>query len=155
MDSIRVNIQNQEFIEKLIESNPELGVKINNAIIDSISKRLVTKVLTNVDGAVKLAVDDASREISRQYLQYSRNSWRGELELTDQQKSAIRNDIHLIWSEEFNKTIQEAKADLIAQYKRSLEWAVESYVQKFKEQLPSLPDIIKEEVEKYFKSRLK
>lgn len=155
MDSVKVNIQNKELIETIIKSNPDFQVKINNAIIDSISKRLVTKVLTNVDGAVKLAVDDASREISKQYLQYSGSSWRGEFELTDKQKSAIRSDIHLIWSEEFNKTIQEAKADLIAQYKRSLEWAVESYVQKFKEQLPSLPDIIKEEVEKYFKSRLK
>lgn len=155
MDSVKVNIQNKELIETIIKSNPDFQVKINNAIIDSISKRLVTKVLTNVDGAVKLAVDDASREISKQYLQYKENNWRGEIELTDKQKSAIRSDIHLIWSEEFNKTIQEAKADLIAQYKRNLQWAVESYVQKFKEELPSLPDIIKEEVEKYFKSRLK
>ena len=155
MDSVKVNIQNKELIETLIKSNPDFQVKINNAIIDSISKRLVTKVLTNVDGAVKRAVDDASREISKQYLQYSGNSWRGEFELTDKQKSAIRSDIHLIWQEEFNKTLQETKADLIAQYKRNLQWAVESYVQKFKDELPSLPDIIKEEVEKYFKSRLK
>ena len=155
MDSVKVNIQNKELIETIIKSNPDFQVKINNAIIDSISKRLVTKVLTNVDGAVKLAVDDASREISKQYLQYSGNSWRGEFELTDKQKSAIRSDIHLIWQEEFNQTLQETKADLIAQYKRNLQWAVESYVQKFKDELPSLPDIIKEEVEKYFKSRLK
>lgn len=155
MDSVKVNIQNKELIETLIKSNPDFQVKINNAIIDSISKRLVTKVLTNVDGAVELAVDNASREISKQYLKYKENSWRGEFELTDKQKSAIRSDIQLIWSEEFNKAIQEAKADLIAQYKRNLQWAVESYVQKFKDELPSLPDIIKEEVEKYFKSRLK
>ena len=155
MDSVKVNIQNKELIETIIKSNPDFQVKINNAIIDSISKRLVTKVLTNVDGAVKLAIDDASREISKQFLKHKENNWRGEYELTDRQKSAIRSDIQLIWSEEFNKTIQEAKADLIAQYKRNLQWAVESYVQKFKEELPSLPDIIKEEVEKYFKSRLK
>lgn len=155
MDSVKVNIQNKELIETIIKSNPDFQVKINNAIIDSISKRLVTKVLTNVDGAVKLAIDDASREISKQYLKYKENNWRGEFELTDKQKSAIRSDIHLIWQEEFNKAMQEAKADLIAQYKRNLQWAVESYVQKFKEELPSLPDIIKEEVEKYFKSRLK
>lgn len=155
MDSVKVNIQNRELIETIIKSNPDFQVKINNAIIDSISKRLVTKVLTNVDGAVKLAIDDASREISKQFLKHKENNWRGEYELTDRQKSAIRSDIQLIWSEEFNKTIQEAKADLIAQYKRNLQWAVESYVQKFKEELPSLPDIIKEEVEKYFKSRLK
>lgn len=155
MDSVKVNIQNKELIETIIKSNPDFQVKINNAIIDSISKRLVTKVLTNIDGAVKLAIDDASREISKQFLKHKENNWRGEYELTDRQKSAIRSDIQLIWSEEFNKTIQEAKADLIAQYKRNLQWAVESYVQKFKEELPSLPDIIKEEVEKYFKSRLK
>ena len=155
MDSVRVNIQNRELIETIIKSNPDFQVKVNNAIIDSISKRLVTKVLTNIDGAVKLAIDDASREISKQYLKYKENNWRGEFELTDKEKSAIRSDIHLIWQEEFNKTLQEAKADLIAQYKRNLQWAVESYVQKFKEELPSLPDIIKEEVEKYFKSRLK
>ena len=155
MDSVKVNIQNKELIETLMKSNPDFQVKINNAIIDSISKRLVTKVLTNVDGAVKLAIDDASREISKQFLKHKENNWRDEYELTDRQKSAIRSDIQLIWSEEFDKTIQEAKADLIAQYKRNLQWAVESYVQKFKEELPSLPDIIKEEVEKYFKSRLK
>ena len=155
MDSVKVNIQSKELIEALMESNPDFQVKINNAIIDSISKRLVTKVLTNVDGAVKLAVDDASREISKQYLQYSGNSWRSEFKLTDEQKSAIRSDIHLIWSEEFNKAIQEAKTGLFEQYKRNLQWAVESYTEKFKEELPSLPDIIKEEVEKYFKSRLK
>ena len=155
MDSVKVNIQNKELIETIIKSNPDFQVKINNAIIDSISKRLVTKVLTNIDGAVKLAIDDASREISKQFLKHKENNWRGEYELTDRQKSAIRSDIQLIWSEEFNKTIQEAKADLIAQYKRNLQWAVESYVQKFKEELPSLPDISKEEVEKYFKSRLK
>jgi hypothetical protein len=155
MDSVKVNIQNRELIEALIKSNPDFQVKINNAIIDSISKRLVTKVLTNVDGAVKLAVDDASRDISKQYLQYIGNSWRGEFELTDKQKSAIRSEIHLIWSKEINEKIEEVKAELVGRYKRSLEWAVESYVEKFKEQLPSLPDIIKEEVEKYFKSRLK
>ena len=155
MDSVKVNIQSKELIEALMKSNPDFQVKINNAIIDSISKRLVTKVLTNVDGAVKLAVDDASRDISKQYLQYRENNWRGEFELTDKEKSAIRSEIHLIWSKEINEKIQEAKAELIGRYKRSLEWAVESYVEKFKKELPSLPDIIKEEVEKYFKSRLK
>lgn len=155
MDSVKVNIQNKELIETIIKSNPDFQVKINNAIIDSISKRLLTKVLTNVDGAVKLAVDDASRDISKQYLQYIGNSWRGEFELTDKQKSAIRSEVHLIWSKEINEKIEEVKAELVGRYKRSLEWAVESYVEKFKEQLPSLPDIIKEEVEKYFKSRLK
>jgi hypothetical protein len=155
MDSVKVNIQNRELIEALIKSNPDFQVKVNNAIIDSISKRLVTKVLTNVDGAVKLAIDDASREISKQYLQYSGNSWRGEFELTDKEKSTIRNEINLIWREEFNKAIEEARTRLVEEYKRNLQWAVESYVQKFKEELPSLPDIIKEEVEKYFKSRLK
>jgi hypothetical protein len=155
MDSVKVNIQNKELIEAIIKSNPDFQVKINNAIIDSISKRLVTKVLTNVDGAVKLAVDDASREISKQYLQYRGNSWRGEFELTDKEKSTIRNEINLIWREEFNKAIEEARTRLVEEYKRNLQWAVESYVQKFKEELPSLPDIIKEEVEKYFKSRLK
>jgi hypothetical protein len=155
MDSVRVNIQIRELIETIIKSNPDFQVKVNNAIIDSISKRLVTKVLTNVDGAVKLAIDDASREISKQYLQYSGNSWRGEFELTDKEKSTIRNEINLIWREEFNKAIEEARTRLVEEYKRNLQWAVESYVQKFKEELPSLPDIIKEEVEKYFKSRLK
>jgi hypothetical protein len=155
MDSVKVNIQNKELIETIIKSNPDFQVKINNAIIDSISKRLVTKVLTNVDGAVKLAIDDASREISKQYLKYKENNWRGEFELTDKEKSTIRNEINRIWREEFNKAIEEARTRLVEEYKRNLQWAVESYVQKFKEELPSLPDIIKEEVEKYFKSRLK
>lgn len=155
MDSVKVNIQNKELIEALIKSNPDFQVKINNAIIDSISKRLVTKVLTNVDGAVKLAIDDASREISREYLQYTGNSWRGDFELTDQQKSAVRRDVHRIWSEEVDKTIQEAKSELVAKYKRSLEWAVESYVEQFKKELPNLTDIINEEVKKYFESHFK
>jgi hypothetical protein len=155
MDSVKVNIQNRELIEALIKSNPDFQVKINNAIIDSISKRLVTKVLTNVDGAVKRAVDDASREISKQYLQYSGNSWRGEFELTDKEKSTIRNEINLIWREEFNKAIEEARTRLVEEYKRNLQWAVESYTEKFQKQLPNVTDIIKEEVENYFKSRLK
>ena len=155
MDSVKVNIQSKELIEALMESNPDFQVKINNAIIDSISKRLVTKVLTNVDGAVKLAVDDASREISKQYLKYRDNVWRSEFELTDKQKSAIRSDINLIWSEELNKALQETKVGLVEQYKRNLQWAVEHYTEKFKEQLPSLTDIVKGEVENYFKSRLK
>jgi hypothetical protein len=155
MDSVKVNIQNRELIEALIKSNPDFQVKINNAIIDSISKRLVTKVLTNVDGAVKRAVDDASREISKQYLQYRGNSWRGEFELTDKEKSTIRNEINLIWREEFNKAIEEARTRLVEEYKRNLQWAVESYTEKFQKQLPNVTDIIKEEVENYFKSRLK
>lgn len=155
MDSVKVNIQSKELIEALMESNPDFQVKINNAIIDSISKRLVTKVLTNVDGAVKSAIDDASREISKQYLKYKESSWRNEFELTDKQKSAIRSDIHLIWSEEFNKAIQEIKSGLLEQYKRNLQWAVDHYSEKFKEELPNLTDIVKGEVENYFKSRLK
>lgn len=155
MDSVKVNIQSKELIEALMESNPDFQVKINNAIIDSISKRLVTKVLTNVDGAVKLAIDDASKEISKQYLKYKESSWRGDYELTDQQKSTIRSDIRRIWSEECDKTLQEAKAEMVAKYKRSVDWAVESYVEKFKGELPNLTDIVKEEVKKYFESRLK
>lgn len=155
MDSVKVNIQNRELIETLIKSNPDFQVKINNAIIDSISKRLVTKVLTNVDGAVKLAIDDASKEISKQYLKYKESSWRNEFELTDKEKSTIRNEINLIWREEFNKVIEEARTRLFEEYKRNLQWAVESYTEKFQKQLPNVTDIIKEEVENYFKSRLK
>jgi len=155
MDSVKVNIQNKELIETLIKSNPDFQVKINNAIIDSISKRLVTKVLTNVDGAVKLAVDDASKEISKQYLKYKESSWRNEFELTDKEKSTIRNEINLIWREEFNKVIEEARTRLFEEYKRNLQWAVELYTEKFQKQLPNVTDIIKEEVENYFKSRLK
>ena len=155
MDSVKVNIQNKELIEAIIKSNPDFQVKINNAIIDSISKRLVTKVLTNIDGAVKLAVDDASRELSKEFIKYSGNCWRGDYELTDQQKSAVRSDIRRIWSEEFNNVIQEAKAELLGKYKRSLDWAVESYVEKFKGELPNLTDIVKEEVKKYFDSHFK
>lgn len=155
MDSVRVNIQNRELIETIIKSNPDFQVKINNAIIDSISKRLVTKVLTNVDGAVKLAIDDASREISKQYLKHKEIGWGNEFELTDKEKSTIRNEINLIWREEFNKAIEEARTRLFEEYKRNLQWAVDSYTEKFQKQLPNVTDIIKEEVENYFKSRLK
>ena len=45
MDNVRVNIQNKDLIKEFIESNPDLKVKINNAIIDGVSKRLLKNVL--------------------------------------------------------------------------------------------------------------
>ena len=45
MDNVRVNIQNKDLIKEFIESNPDLEVKINNAISDGVSKRLLKNVL--------------------------------------------------------------------------------------------------------------
>ena len=60
MDNVRVNIQNKDLIKELIESNPDLEVKINNAIIDGVSKRMLKNVLNQFDTTFKCAFNEIS-----------------------------------------------------------------------------------------------
>lgn len=62
MDNVRVNIQNKDLIKELIESNPDLEVKINNAIIDGVSKRILKQVLNHYDSAVDKTFDELSEK---------------------------------------------------------------------------------------------
>lgn len=69
MDNVRVNIQNKDLIKEFIESNPDLEVKINNAIIDGVSKRLLKNVL-NEYRQIKIATNNLDERIEKAVAKY-------------------------------------------------------------------------------------
>ena len=69
MDNVRVNIQNKDLIKEFIESNPDLKVKINNAIIDGVSKRLLKNVL-NEYRQIEIATNNLDERIEKAVAKY-------------------------------------------------------------------------------------
>lgn len=162
MDSIRVNIQNQEFIEKLIESNPELGVKINNAIIDGISKRIAKNVINNCNQAINDAIIEASKEVSKQFLEVDSNHstfLQTKYKLKDDCKQLIHDEVFNAWFEEVSKAVNEQKEKMRQRYLSMLESQCNRYVKMLEDATSRIDDEIDDKinsaVKKYFQEHFR
>ena len=155
MDNVRVNIQNKELIKELIESNPDLEVKINNAIIDGVSKRMLKNVLNQFDTTFKCAFNEISEKISKEFLDFdNRDIWRTRCKLKDEYKNHIRDIVRQTWFEEMYDDVNKVKEQILQDYKTSLQMACSKYVQQVENATNNIDERIEKAVAKYFKERL-
>lgn len=155
MDNVRVNIQNKDLIKELIESNPDLEVKINNAIIDGVSKRMLKNVLNQFDTTFQCAFNEISKKISEEFLDFDkRDIWRTRCELKDEYKNHIRDIVRQAWYEEMYDNVNKVKEQILQDYKTSLQMACSRYVQQVENAVNTIDERIEKAVAKYFKERL-
>ena len=155
MDNVRVNIQNKDLIKELIESNPDLEVKINNAIIDGVSKRLLKNILNQYDTTLNRAFNEISKKISEEFLDFdNRDIWRTRCKLKDEYRNHIRDIVRQTWFEEMYDDVNKVKEQVIQDYKTSLQMACSKYVQQVENATNNIDERIEKAVAKYFKERL-
>lgn len=155
MDNVRVNIQNKDLIKELIESNPDLEVKINNAIIDGVSKRLLKNVLNQYDTTLNRAFNEISEKLSKEFLDFdNRDIWYTRCVLKDEYKNHIRDIVRQAWYEEMYDNVNKVKEQILQDYKTSLQMACSRYVQQVENAVNNLDERIEKAVAKYFKERL-
>lgn len=155
MDNVRVNIQNKDLIKELIESNPDLEIKINNAIIDGVSKRVLKNVLNQYDSALNRTFNEISEKISKEFLDIDNsNIWRTQYKLKDEYRDHIRDIVRQAWYEEMYDDVNKIKEEILQDYKTSLQMACSKYVQKVENATNNIDERIEKAVAKYFKEHL-
>ena len=154
MDNVRVNIQNKDLIKELIESNPDLEVKINNAIVDGVSKRLLKNVLNDYNVALDRAFNEVSEKLSKEFLDFEYGSWSTKYKLKDEYKNHIRDIVRQTWFEEMYDDVSKVKEQILQDYKTSLQMACSKYVQQVENATNNIDERIEKAVAKYFKERL-
>jgi hypothetical protein len=155
MDNVRVNIQNKDLIKELIESNPDLEVKINNAIIDGVSKRVLKNVLNQFDTTLNRTFNEVSEKISKEFLDFDNSSWwQKRYNLKDDYKNHIRDIVRQTWFEEMYDDVSKVKEQILQDYKTSLQMACSKYVQQVENATNNIDERIEKAVAKYFKERL-
>lgn len=155
MDSVRVNIQNKDLVKELINSNPDLEVKINNAIIDGVSKRLLKNVLNEYDTTLNRAFNEVSEKVHKEFLDFDNSSWRQtRYKLKDDYKNHIRDVVRQAWYEEMYSDVNKIKEQVLQDYKTSLQMACSRYVQQVENATNNIDERVEKAVAKYFKERL-
>ena len=154
MDNVRVNIQNKDLIKELIESNPDLEVKINNAIIDGVSKRILKQVLNHYDSAVDKTFDELSEKLAKEFLDFEYGSWSVKYKLKDEYRDHIRDIVRNAWYEEMYDDVNKIKEQILQDYKTLLQAACNRYVQQVENATNNIDERIEKAVAKYFKERL-
>ena len=154
MDNVRVNIQNKDLIKELIESNPDLEVKINNAIIDGVSKRLLKNVLNEYDTTLNRAFNEVSEKLSKEFLDFEYGAWSTRYKLKDEYKNHIRDIVRQTWFEEMYNDVSKIKEQILQDYKTSLQMACSKYVQQVENAVNNIDERIEKAISKYFKERL-
>jgi hypothetical protein len=155
MDNVRVNIQNKDLIKELIESNPDLEVKINNAIIDGVSKRVLKNVLNQFDTTLNRTFNEISEKISKEFFDFDNsNWWQKRYNLKDEYKNHIRDIVRQTWFEEMYDDVSKVKEQILQDYKTSLQMACSKYVQQVENATNNIDERIEKAVAKYFKERL-
>lgn len=155
MDNVRVNIQNKDLIKELIESNPDLEVKINNAIVDGVSKRVLKNVLNQFDATLNRTFNEVSEKISKEFLDFDNSSWwQKRYNLKDDYKNHIRDIVRQTWFEEMYDDVSKVKEQILQDYKTSLQMACSKYVQQVENATNNIDERIEKAVAKYFKERL-
>ena len=155
MNNVRVNIQNKDLIKELIESNPDLEVKINNAIVDGVSKRVLKNVLNQFDATLNRTFNEVSEKISKEFLDFDNSSWwQKRYNLKDDYKKHIRDIVRQTWFEEMYDDVSKVKEEVLQDYKTSLQMACSKYVQQVENATNNIDERIEKAVAKYFKERL-
>ena len=154
MDNVRVNIQNKDLIKELIESNPDLEVKINNAIVDGVSKRVLKNVLNQFDATLNRTFNEISEKLSKEFLDFEYGSWSTKYKLKDEYKNHICDIVRQAWYEEMYDDVNKVKEQILQDYKTSLQMACSKYVQQVENATNNIDERIEKAVAKYFKERL-
>ena len=154
MDNVRVNIQNKDLIKELIESNPDLEVKINNAIIDGVSKRVLKNVLNQFDTTLDRTFNEISEKLSKEFLDFEYGGWSTKYKLKDEYRNHIRDIVRNAWYEEMYDDVNKIKEQILQDYKTSLQTACNKYVKQVENATNNIDERIEQAVAKYFKERL-
>lgn len=153
MDRVTISLQNKELIEEIINSSDEVKAKIHNAIIDGVSKRITKNVVTNMDSAVKAAIQTAQDELMKKFLDGKCSGWSNIYKLKEEYAQCVNEAVRKAWTAEIDRSIGEWREKVEATYKQRLERAYNEYIAKIQKLTDSLDDKIKEAVNENISKR--
>ena len=114
MDKVTITLQNKELIESIIGSSKDIEVKAHNAVIDTITKRLIKNVIntSDYDSALRTASIKATEKIKDEFLNVDTSSFYRNYKFNKEYEDAILKGIKKLWEEkvedEINKAIQKS-----------------------------------------------
>lgn len=155
MDRVTIMLQNKELIEELINSSEETKAKIHAAIIDGVSKRIVKNVIKNMDGSIKGAIEQAQVDLLKKFTETKREGWRSYYRLNPIYAKEINDAVSKAWSEEIDRSINESKKEVVANYEKRLQRAYDEFIVKIQSLTNNLDDKIQEAVDKNIRARFK
>ena len=132
-----------------------MEVKINNAIIDGVSKRLLKNVLNEYDTTLNRAFEEVSEKISKEFLDFDNsNWWQTRCKLKDEYKKHIRDIVRQAWYEEMYDDVNKIREQVLQDYKTSLEMVCSKYARQIEITTNNFDERIEKAVAKYFQKRL-
>lgn len=151
MDRVTIMLQNKQLIEELINSSEQTSVKVHAAIIDGVSKRIVKNVINSTDDAIKSALREADKELSKNYI--SKEPW-GGYKLREEYQKEIVKQVRNAWVNCLNENIQEVTKNVAEKYQSRLEFAINEFLAKINRQTDAIDDVIKKAVERVVSEKL-
>ena len=149
MDSVTLTLQNKELIEQIINSSNELRVKIPNAILDSITRRVV-KTVNNSDSvnkAVDEAVNKAKDELYEKYFNKSKSTWGSPVwTMKPDFQQIIRSNVFNAFNDEVKKLIEKKTEQVTKMYEIRLKELYERTETALKKKEVYIDELIKQTV---------
>ena len=157
MDKVTITLQNKELIEEIINSTPDLQVKVTNAILDSISKRTVKNVLNNVEVNKRIdeAVNKAKDQVIEQFFSKEPGSYGYStvFKLKPNFMDVFKRKINAVLSEEVDKMVEETAKKIVPTYEKRLTEKLEATLKEFDEQSEKIGELVKAEVRRVIEEK--
>lgn len=137
MDKVTITLQNKELIEQILASSPDVEVRAHNAIIDSITKRLIKNVENSYDvnEAVKKAKCNAENEIKKKFFDEKANNYGygSYYTLRPEYERAVKNAVNQIWLDKIDERVNAVVNNIVPMFEKELRAATETKLRQIQE----------------------
>ena len=130
---VKVQINDKQSVEELLANNPDIEVKIKNAIVDEVAKRSAKAINEILHGTVEHAVGEAvARFCSEKNNQeiFCTGCW-GNITLTNKAKEAVQQHVDRVLMEKFYDTVLEVPE--VVQYTEKVKQAVNAKIERIRD----------------------
>lgn len=155
MDKVTITLQNKELIESIIGSSKDIEIKVHNAVIDSITKRLIKNVTNTADydSALKKASNKATEKIKDEFLKVDTSSFYRSYKFNKEYESAISIGIKKLWEDEIASKINDVIQKTIPAYEYQLNEALNAKLKEIES--IDVGSIIKKSVQQIMEDKFK
>lgn len=155
MDKVTITLQNKELIESIIGSSKDIEIKVHNAVIDSITKRLIKNVknASDYDSALRKACEKAEKELKSDFLKEDTSSFYRSYKFNKEYENAISIRIKELWEEEIASKVNDVIQKTIPAYEYQLNEALNAKLKEIES--IDVGSIIKKSVQQIMEDKFK
>ena len=129
MDKVTITLQNKELIEQILASSKDVEVRAHNAIIDTLTKRLIKNVQNSYsyDKAIEKAMTEAENDIRKKLLNEKATDYGyGRVySLKPEYEKAVKNAVNGIWVDKIDEKINGVIDKIVPTFESRLREALE------------------------------